>query len=130
MRVLVFLCLGLLAACATPRQTCERDALRDLKVVDALIAESERTVARGYAVTREPYTRTRLDFCYGSRFGYYDRWGMSFCTRPEIEYRERPVAVDLKAERAKLAELKAKRAELAQESLRKVSVCRARFPES
>ncbi|MBN2905387.1 MAG: hypothetical protein JXJ18_01615 [Rhodobacteraceae bacterium] len=129
MRVLVLLCLVALGACTTPRQACERDALYDLSVIDSLIAESEQTLARGYALRRDPYRRTSLQLCYGSRLGGNDRVGMVLCNRPDVGVRTRPVAVDLKAERAKLAELKAKRAELARIAARRLAECRAISPQ-
>lgn len=132
MRALSLLCLIVLTGCATPRQSCERDALEDLRVVDALIAETERTLARGYALGREPYSRPSVNFCYGYGGygrGYYNGFGMSFCGYPEIAYREVPMATDLNAERAKLAELKRKRIELDKRAARDLAACRQRFPE-
>lgn len=121
-------CLALLAACATPRQACENNALYDLRVIDTLIVETEQTLARGYGFEREPYSRTTLELCYADRPGDDDGVGMMFCNRPDIGYRERPVAVDLKAERANLAELKAKRRDVAQRAARELAACRARYP--
>lgn len=126
---LVLSCLVLLAACATPRQACERNALYDLRVLDILILETEQTIARGYGYEREAYRTTSLELCYGARRGDGDGFGMVFCNRPDIAYRERPVAVDLKAERAKLAELKAKRREVARNAARALAACRSRYPE-
>lgn len=118
----------LLAACASPRDRCERDALQDLRVLEDLIAESERTVARGYGLQREAYTRTGVNFCYGGGWGRHYGGAMSLCTSPEVSYRTRPVAVDMAAERAKLADLKRKRAELAPAARRRLEACRIRYP--
>lgn len=131
MRALCPLCLIVLTGCATPRQACERDALEDLRIVDALIAQTEQTIARGYALKREPYSRPTVTFCYGyGRHGwrYSDGFGMAFCNVPEIAYREVPVATDLTAERAKLADLEGKRGELERRAARDLEACRQRFP--
>jgi hypothetical protein len=128
MRVLAVLCLVALAGCATPRQACERNAVYDLRVVDNLIAESEATLARGYALRPEPYRRPRLQLCYGSGFGRYDGFGFSYCGYPDIGIRLRPVAIDMNAERAKLAELKRKRHDLARSAKAQLQSCRARYP--
>ncbi|ARE40168.1 hypothetical protein RGUI_2027 [Rhodovulum sp. P5] len=129
MRTAALLTLLLLAACASPRAACERDATRDVRVLDDLIAETERTLARGYGVEREPYRRMRVNFCYGGQWGDRNRVGLSFCTAPETAWRDRPVAVDLTAERARLRQLKASRHDLGRTALRKLEVCRARYPE-
>ncbi|TCM80963.1 hypothetical protein [Rhodovulum steppense] len=128
MRALALICLVALTACTSPRQACERNALYDLGMLDLLIRETEQTIARGYALEREPYRSSSLQLCYGSRFGDRDRIGMAWCSRPEIAFRDRPVAVDLRAERAKLAELRAKRTDTARSAARALEDCRARFP--
>ncbi|SIO53180.1 hypothetical protein SAMN05444722_3179 [Rhodovulum sp. ES.010] len=130
MRLFALLCLLTLAACATPRQACERNAMYDLMLLDRLVLETEQTLARGYALEREPYRRTSLEMCYGRGFGD-DGSGLGFvwCNRPDIGFRERPVAVDLRAERQKLADLRAKRREVARDAARAMAACRARYPE-
>ncbi|OLS52940.1 hypothetical protein [Rhodovulum sulfidophilum] len=128
MRAIALLLLLSLAACTTPRQSCERAALYDLRVLDKLIRQSEQTIARGFAYRREPYERSRLDFCYGSWLGRNPAAGFTFCDWPEIRVREVPVAVDLAAERRNLAELKAKRAETERRAARALADCAARYP--
>jgi hypothetical protein len=128
MRPLAVVCLVALAACATPRQACESYAVYDLRVVENLIAESEATLARGYALRPEPYRSPSLQFCYGSGFGGYNRFGFAYCGYPDINIRLQPVAVDLSADRAKLAELKRKRQDLARSAAERLQACRARYP--
>ncbi|TCO71985.1 hypothetical protein [Rhodovulum euryhalinum] len=129
MRTLALICLVTLAACATPRQACERNALYDLRMIDLLIRETEQTIARGYALEREPYRRSSLELCYANRVGHDGGVGFVWCNRPEIGFRERPVAVDLRAERAALAELKSKRKDVARTAARALSACAARYPQ-
>lgn len=128
MRRLILLLLLPLAACATPRQQCERAATEDLRIIDALIVETKQNIARGYRLEQVVTTRPRLTFCYGGRH-YHDRFGMVFCETSETLVTERPVAIDLKAERAKLASLKEKRPEIARRAAQALAACRARFPE-
>ncbi|MGC9417701.1 MAG: hypothetical protein ACP5EN_01905 [Rhodovulum sp.] len=128
MRALALLCLITLSACSTPRQACERNALYDLQMIDLLIRETEQTIARGYALEREPYRRTRLELCYASSLSESDGIGVVWCNRPDIDFRERPIAVDLRAERRKLNELKTKRRDVARVAARNLAACRARYP--
>jgi len=128
MRRLILLLLLPLAACATPRQQCERAATEDLRIIDALIVETEQNIARGYRLERETHTRPRLTFCYGHH-RYHDRFGLLFCDTTETVVTERPVAIDVREERAKLASLKEKRPEVARRAARDLAACRARFPE-
>jgi len=127
MRLLALICLVALAGCATPRQACERNALYDLQMIDLLIRETEQTIARGYALEREPYRRTGLELCYANRPGD-DGVGLVWCNRPDIGFRERPVAVNLRDERRKLAELRTRRKDVAGVAARNLAACRARFP--
>ncbi|MBK5932616.1 hypothetical protein C8N32_12051 [Rhodovulum imhoffii] len=122
-----------LAACATPRQACDRDAVRDLTIMDRLIVESELTLQRGYGLQRETYATPRLRMCYGNswhRHRHRHHRYATFCNSTELRTRLRPVAVDLSAERRKLREMKLKRAELAQRSVRALDQCKALYPVS
>lgn len=112
-----------LAACASPRERCVNEATAELRTIDRLIAETEANIARGYALVREPGTRTTLEFCYnppGEPF--------VFCPRTEATVRERPVAIDRAAERRKLASLRERRAELVIETRARLAACNAQFP--
>ena len=126
---LLLAALAALAACASPRQACLRAATTDLRNVEALIAEAQANISRGYAIAREPYVTTGVDFCYDpvvgigldGRGGVYG--GLRYCNTVETRYRTRPVAIDLAAERRKLAELQATRARLAREAERRLAAC-------
>jgi len=110
MRLFPFLALCLLAACATPREACLRTTFSEVATLDRLIAETEATLARGYAIVREPYVTTGLDFCLGRgvRGNVFDV-GLNYCNTVETRIREREVAIDPAAERRKLAELRKRR---------------------
>ncbi|MGB8624448.1 MAG: hypothetical protein WCD16_16690 [Paracoccaceae bacterium] len=126
-RLALCLPLALLTACATPRQQCERAATEDLNVVSALIVETQQNIARGYAVEKEVRTRPQLRFCYGDRF-HRNNVGFAFCNEVEPYVVERPVAIDLAAEKAKLNSLRAKREELLIRSQAELADCAARYP--
>lgn len=117
--------LGLLAACGTPQEQCIRLQSRDLIVVDRLIAESRSTLARGYAVEEvETYTWQWRPCDYGRRRGAPD-----MCMTEVPHLTTRAVAVDLNAERAKLASLETKRKELARAAEPAIRSCKAQYPE-
>lgn len=115
--LLALLALTALAACATPEQRCAGPALTELRTVNGLIAETERSIARGYALRREPDVRHRLLPCRPGDGPF------AFCTYDEITMVERPVAIDRAAERAKLATLFERRAELQQTIRARLTAC-------
>jgi len=120
---LLGLCAFALAACATPRERCFATATQELRTIDALIAETQTNIARGYAIAREPGVRTSLVFCYDP-----PREPYTFCSQNEPTVVERPVAIDRADERRKLASLQERRAELAGATRRQVAACEAQFP--
>lgn len=126
---LLLLPLLALAACATPLERCERAATEDLRVLDALIVETQQNIDRGYAIDQEIRESPYLRLCYG-RSVDDGRLGMVFCNDRRTIVRDRPVAIDLDAERAKLASLKAKRSEVAQRAAVALASCHAQFPDS
>lgn len=117
-----------LTACTTPREACERDALHELTVLDGLIAETRQNLARGYGLAREPYTVPHLEACHGVPV-YDAQLGTTVCQSSEIAYRDRPVALDMRAERRKLRSLRAKRKSVAREAAIRLAACRAQYPE-
>lgn len=125
--------LAALAACGTPQEQCIARETRDLRILDRLIAETEGNITRGYAI--EEYT---IDISY---------WGTCLvaqapdatgvrpppiaepCLQDREVTRTRPKAIDLGAERSKLASMQDKRRELARGAERAIAQCRAQFPE-
>ena len=60
MRPALFLVLPLvLAACATPRESCLSSVGQQGRVIDALISQTRGNVARGYAIEEREELRTR-----------------------------------------------------------------------
>ena len=120
MRPLHALSLALLvAACATPQQRCEIQATRDLRVVNQLIAETQATLQRGYALREEQRPRVGTTVCYGGG----DDFGFGFCWGNDTYTRVRPVAVNLDEERAKLQTLLQKREELEVRARAQIEAC-------
>ena len=92
-----------LTACATPREQCINNVTRDLRILNSLITETQGNIARGYALEERQDVRTLTRTCRGrnedgSTFSYP-------CNETETFTTTRPVAIDLKAEQAKLDSL-------------------------
>lgn len=113
-------CLALVA-CASPEEQCINAATRDLANVNRLIVQTETNIARGYAIDTETRVSPRLTFCTG----YRDNIGVSFCTADRLVERKKPVALDLDAERRKLASLQEKKRELEVVTRRAITACGA-----
>lgn len=112
------LTLLVVAACATPEERCVGQATKDLRIVNALIAETEANLSRGYAIETYDTERFVMRLCSRSD-------GTSeICWIPQVRSASRPVAIDLGAERAKLGSLIAKRAELEVTARRGIAACR------
>ncbi|WP_134016038.1 hypothetical protein [Litoreibacter halocynthiae] len=128
MRKILIVPLLLLSACASPRETCMQNAVKDLRIVQALIADTQATIDRGYAIQTETRTVIYTNFCVGTGIGSDGRF--SFCNYPQPVTTKKPVAVDLDQERRKLRSLKAKETELKRESLLQQQRCELEFPEA
>lgn len=99
----ILLLLALLAACVQYPDDCNRRALRELRIVDNLIAETQQNLARGYSYEIvETGFDTGLVFCSG-------QWNASVCIGNDNGYSERPVAIDPETENRKLTSLAARR---------------------
>jgi hypothetical protein len=124
---LIMLPLAALAACATPREQCIDAAMRDSRVLSALITETEGNLARGYALRTEQEIRTLSRTCQGRT----DE-GSTFrfpCDETVTVDRTVPVAIDLNAERAKLVSLRERLTTEQAAANAAVSQCIAIHPE-
>lgn len=133
MRRALIASLLLLSACGTPQEQCIRRETADLRTLDRLIAETERNIARGYAL--EEYTTWEWDTytCYDRQppgpDGVVPPPTPRLC-RDRVPVTEtRPVAIDLNQERAKLASMTQKRSELARRANLAIEACRRAYPE-
>lgn len=125
MRKFLILSALLLTACTDPRAVCLNEATKDLRIVQALIADTEATIERGYAIQTETRTVIYTNFCVGT--GRRDG-SFTFCNYPYPVTTKTPVAVDLNAERAKLRSLQSKERELKRESKIAARRCELEFP--
>jgi len=124
MRRIVFLALLLLAACATPQQACINRATKDIRVMDKLIAKTEGNISRGYGLRAETYFVNERQVC-----GRADDKKV-YCNVPVAFSRDVPVAIDLNAEKSKLASLVAKRKQLVKRSAAIIAECKLLHPKA
>ena len=103
-RLLFPLALLAISACEQdPASRCAGPQMREIRTVDALIADSRAALDRGYRMERVD-SGARVNFCLG---GARSNVGLSYCTDPGAT--RRPVAIDSEAERRKLQSLEARR---------------------
>lgn len=112
-----------LSACATQQEQCIAGAEQDLRVVSALIVDTQATLNRGYALEEYSYSDDVYVPCKGRK------GEIRYCWRTELRTDTRPKAVDLGAEHAKLQSLRSKQESLRIQARRGVAACQARFPE-
>ena len=124
---LMALPLLVLAACATPREQCIDNVLRDTRVLASLIAQTEGNLARGYAIEQRQSVRTVVGRCRGRNEDGSDFFFS--CDETNTITTNVPVAIDLSAEEAKLASLKQRFVEAQATSNAAVAQCIAQNPE-
>lgn len=119
--------LALLAACTTPQEQCIGDATRELRTITRLTAETQRNLARGYALETVQEVRVVQTTCRGE-----NEDGSTFtfeCEETRTVDRQRQVAIDLNAEAATLRSLQQRRDQLQDRAAAEVAQCRALYPE-
>jgi len=123
--------LLVLAACATPRESCITDATRDLRRVNALIVETQENLARGYGLETRQQTRVVHARCTGHGVdGEGEPFSFRYdCPRTDVTETQVPVTIDLAAERRKLDQLVAQQRVLERQSQAQVQGCIAAYPE-
>lgn len=127
MRAALFIVPLLLTACATPREACLDEVNREVRVLDKLIEQTQGNLARGFAVEERQELRTRRTFCTGK-----NEDGSTFrfrCEETDTVTRTIPVAIDLNAERAKLASLEQRQRQNISNAEAGIAQCIARYPE-
>ncbi len=124
---LFILPLVALTACATPREQCISQVTRDTRVLGSLIEETRGNLARGYALEERQEVRTINGRCTGRN---EDGTTFSFsCNETRTFTSTVPVAIDLNAERAKLASLEDRFVQAQATSNQAVAQCIAVHPE-
>ncbi|SEW38097.1 hypothetical protein SAMN04488515_2430 [Cognatiyoonia koreensis] len=117
-----------LAACETPQQSCINDVARELRTVNALIAQTRGNIDRGFALETRQETREVRSTCRGRTES-----GEAVRVRcEEIRVRDVnvPVTIDLDAERTKLRQLESRRANLQTQTQQSIAQCQALYPEA
>lgn len=128
MRLALFILpFAVLTACATPREQCIGEVTRDTRILSSLINETRVNLARGYALEQEQAVRTIRGTCRGRN---EDGTIFTFrCDKTDTFATSVPVAIDLNAERAKLASLEERFVQTQAVSNQAVAQCIARYPE-
>ncbi|WP_342078419.1 hypothetical protein [Yoonia sp. SS1-5] len=124
---LIILPLAALAACATPREECIDVALRDTRVINALVTETQRNLQRGYAIEQKQEVRTVRETCRGR-----NEDGTTFrfrCDETRTITTNVPVAIDLNEEQKKLDSLLERQALSQSRSNQAIAQCIAVHPE-
>ena len=116
-----------LTACATPREQCISEASQQSRVLTALVAETRGNLERGYAIEDVQELQTVAATCEAEDSSgntiYFD------CTQQETVTTQRPVAIDLNAESAKLDSLRERLAAVNATRDSAIAQCVAIHPE-
>lgn len=126
-RTLIVCCL--LAACGTPQERCISSVTRDLRVVDRLIAETDANLRRGYGLQDVTVFHDVWTFCSVAQVAGQPPAPPQMCWDSQPTTYQRPVAIDLAAEKAKLSGLLTKRKELAGAAAPMIAQCQVQYPE-
>ncbi|MDP7151510.1 MAG: hypothetical protein QGI08_05655 [Paracoccaceae bacterium] len=110
------------AGCANQYEQCLRNNSKDLRIVDDLIRQSQATVARGYDFETLISTEFKEVVCLTAE------QEQATCLVEVGSTYQSPVAVDLDAERRKLAQLLEQRKVLESRYSDAEKACRAAYP--
>jgi hypothetical protein len=125
--VLVLLSALGLAACQTPREACISEATSQLRTIDSLIRETRANLERGYAIEEDQEVRVRRGWCRVQNEDGTE--GRVRCEDTDVVDVQRPVAIDLNAERAKLESLLEQRGRFQSQQDARLRACVAAYPE-
>ncbi len=116
-----------LAACQTPREACLSEASHELRTVESLIRETQGNLQRGYAIETEQEVDVIRTTCEVELEDGTE--GRVPCDRTDVDEVQRPVAIDLVAERAQLDGLLEQRGRLLGQAQARQQACVATYPE-
>ncbi|SNR81774.1 excinuclease ABC subunit B [Puniceibacterium sediminis] len=123
MRILFLIPFLALAACATPRQQCEANAVAPYSAALQERARISKELAQGYTYQTKYETRQTFGWCRLPKGGYYQCWDTD--TQPVT----RRVPVDAPKLEARLAELNKALPALRAAAAMDTEQCRVLFPE-
>lgn len=126
---LLTVCLLALSACGPDtRQSCNTAAVKELRNLDQLIAETRSNLERGYALEQTARSGVGVSFCIG---GGGSDVGVGLCLPGGNRgARTGPVAIDPAVERRKLATLEERRAEIGRQAAADLAACQTTEPET
>ena len=124
---LILLPLVALAACGTPRERCINEVTSNQRTLNALIAETQANIDRGYALGEKSEVVTIDRTCKQTiEYGEEVRFPCDEVMTREYKV---PVAIDLNAEQAKLQSLLQRREAMASTVQDGINQCVAIHPE-
>ncbi|PIE12800.1 MAG: hypothetical protein CSA68_12265 [Rhodobacterales bacterium] len=110
-----------LAGCATVHDQCVSRHAKEVRIIDDLIATTAGNIARGYAIEKHEQIEAGFVLCTG------DDEHFGLCLSPQTHSKRTPVAIDVAAEKRKLAQLKLRRKKLKQGAEAQIAKCEARL---
>lgn len=119
--------LLVLAACATPRESCIASATREGRAVDRLVIQTQANLNRGFAISERQELRVREAVCKGEAED-----GTTFevaCEKTDTVTVRDAVAIDLGVERAKLESLLERQRQNQINAQTAIRQCVAAYPE-
>jgi len=126
-KVLMVLSLVALAACESPLQSCLSSATQDLNAVNALIAQTQVDLQRGYGTVERQEVRTFNRMC--PDFNSDGTVDFEWCEQVVVRNIEEPVAIDLQETQRLLNQLEGQRTRLVPQTNAAIAQCQATFPE-
>jgi hypothetical protein len=94
-------------------------------IVEALIVETRTNISRGFALEYDQEISPTRRHCAFNMYGDDDD---HFCDRLEVDEVQRPVAINIDAEKAELNSLLEQREKLVRQREAEVSACVATYP--
>ncbi|MGQ0610734.1 MAG: hypothetical protein ACT4N9_06485 [Paracoccaceae bacterium] len=129
MRRLSLISLGLLAACASPQENCIAGATRDAHVINGLVAETEANLLRGYALQTVVVLEKDWVDCTPPPTEAEPFPAPKMCLADVPVEKTQAVAIDLRAEAAKLDSLRQQQVRLSEQAHAEIAQCQTLYPE-
>ncbi len=126
-KIMMLLPLMALAACETPLQSCLSSATQDLNVINALIAQKQADLQRGYGTVERQEVQSFNRMC--PNFNSDGTVDFEWCEQVFVRNIVEPVAIDLRETQALLNQLEEQRRRLTPATNAAVAQCQASFPE-
>lgn len=127
MRLFALALIPLVAACATPREACIASVNNQSRTLDRLVLETRANIERGFALETRQEVREVMKPCEIEQpDGTVIR---TTCERVDVKDKRVPVAIDLNAEKRKLASLEERQRQVRSNAQAAIQQCVAANPE-